>query len=303
MGGPTEGSLAQTIQKYLNFLRSQRNYSPHTIRAYGSDLSRFEAFCRERGVGPGGIDRPLVRGFLASLQTSSAPARSSFLRRVASLRAFVSFLLRSGLLPKDPFLGLPLPRSERRLPRFLTEDEMTGLLDAWPKVRSALKARDRALLELLYASGLRRAEASELNVGDVDFVGGTVRVFGKGGRERVVPAGDAALARLREYLKERSGPGPAEPLFENGRGGRLGPAGIRLIVRKWARDAGILRAVSPHAFRHSFATHLLDRGCDLRAVQEMLGHASLKTTQTYTHVTLERLKKVYDGAHPRGKDV
>ena len=164
---------------------------------------------------------------------------------------------------------------------------------------AGFRIRDSAVLELLYSSGLRRSEVSGLNIGDVDFVGGTVRVFGKGSRERVVPVGDAALGRLRDYLKSRPGAPAGAPLFLNGKGGRLSDQGVAWILKRWIRASGWPKPVTPHVFRHSFATHLLDHGCDLRSVQEMLGHKNLATTQVYTHLSLEQLKRVYGRSHPK----
>ncbi|MBI5240304.1 MAG: tyrosine-type recombinase/integrase, partial [Elusimicrobia bacterium] len=196
-----------------------------------------------------------------------------------------------------------LPRKTARLPRFLTESEVSELLDRGGPAQSPFRERDRAILELLYSSGLRRSELAALNVGDVDFVSGFVRVLGKGSRERLVPVGATALSRLREYLRQR-GPTSARgesPLFVNARGRRLTDHGVAFLLKGWLKRAGWLKPVTPHSLRHSFATHLLNSGCDLRSVQEMLGHKSLATTQIYTHVSLEKLKEVYSRSHPRGR--
>ena len=175
------------------------------------------------------------------------------------------------------------------------------LASASPAAAEPLRLRDRAMIELLYSAGLRRSELRGLNVGDVDFLGGVVRVFGKGSRERIVPVGSAALGALRAYLEARSGraAGGAQPLFSNRAGGRLSDAGVAFVVKRWVRSAAALKSVSPHVFRHSFATHLVSRGCDIRTVQEMLGHKSLANTQIYTHLSLEHLRQTYDKAHPR----
>jgi site-specific recombinase XerD len=192
-----------------------------------------------------------------------------------------------------------MPKRARALPKFLTEAEMAEILAAAAPAGDPASARDRGLIELLYSSGLRRAELSTLNVGDVDFLSGVVRVLGKGSKERVVPVGTEALTRLREYLRSRGGPADGEPLFVNAREARLSSDGVAFVVRRWARRSALLKNVTPHVFRHSFATHLLNRGCNIREVQEMLGHADLSTTQVYTHVSLQRLQDVYKGAHPR----
>ncbi|MBI4375697.1 MAG: tyrosine-type recombinase/integrase [Elusimicrobia bacterium] len=292
--------LAVWTAKFLTELRASRNYSPRTLRAYSLDLKHFSDL--HPATSPSGIDRACVRAYLAELQ-KSALDRDSVLRRVSALRSFARYLRQQGELSADPFLNLPLPKRERKLPVFLTEREIEELLAKGGGKGSSesLRRRDRALLELLYSSGLRRSEISALNVGDLDFVSGLVRVFGKGSRERLVPVGQVALSCLRDYVQARPTK-PRDPLFANARGGRLSDQGVALVVRRWIASAQWLKRVTPHAFRHSFATHLLNRGCDLRSVQEMLGHKSLATTQIYAHVSLERLKKVYDSAHPRGND-
>ena len=286
-------------QKFLTHLRAGRNYSAHTLRAYGADLELFLKSLP--GVEPGAISRTHVRSYLAQLQSGDY-GRNTVLRRISALRAFFRFLRQEDVMKLDPFAAIPLPRKTARLPKFLTESEMATLLERGASPRSPLKERDRAALELLYSSGLRRAELSALSVGDVDFISGFVRVFGKGARERLVPVGKTALSCLRDYLRQR-GPAAAragDPLFVNARGGRLTDAGVAFLLKGWIRRAGWLKPVSPHAFRHSFATHLLNAGCDLRSVQEMLGHKSLASTQIYTHMSLEKLKAVYRRAHPQG---
>lgn len=287
------------MQKFLTDLRASRNYSPHTLRAYESDLAHFLAAHPELKTER--LDRSHVRGYLARLQQDQGLRRNSLLRRLSALRSFCQFLRRQSALKSDPFLNLPLPRKESRLPKFLSEREMQDLLSRGGDPRSPSRARDRAIVELLYSSGLRRSELSSLNAGDVDFMAGFVRVFGKGSRERLVPAGTSALGALRDYLKTLPRGRPesgSAPLFVNARGERLSGQGVALAVRNWLRGARWLKSVTPHAFRHSFATHLLNRGCDLRSVQEMLGHRSLATTQIYAHISLDHLKKVYQEAHP-----
>ncbi|MDD5658252.1 MAG: tyrosine-type recombinase/integrase [Elusimicrobia bacterium] len=287
------------IQKFLTHLRAGRNYSAHTLRAYAADLRRF---ARAGGAaGPEDISRAVIRAYLARLQEDGR-GRASVLRAASALRAFFRFLRAEGAITSDPFCALPLPRKAARLPRFLTEAEMSELLDRGGASAPEYKERDRAIFELLYSSGLRRSELAGLNVGDVDFVSGFVRVLGKGSRERLAPAGRRALEALRDYLGRRgpSGGRGDSPLFTNARGGRLSDAGVAFLLKGWLRRAGSLKPVTPHAFRHSFATHLLNAGCDLRSVQEMLGHKSLATTQIYTHVSLEKLKQVYRDSHPRG---
>ncbi len=283
------------LQSFLTHLRGSRNCSQHTLRAYEADLRSFlQATSASR---PSAIERNLIRGYIAELQASGV-SRATVLRKISAVRSFCRWLREQGELERDPFVQVPTPKREKRLPKFLTETEMNELLDKGARALGVLGQRDCAILELLYSSGLRRSEVAGLNVGDVDFLSGFVRVFGKGSKERLVPVGLGALKRLREYLGPRGGRGGA-PLFLNHRGGRLTHDGVALVVKRWARLAGFQKPVTPHVFRHSMATHLLNSGCDLRSVQEMLGHKNLATTQVYTHLSLERLKKVYEEAHPR----
>ena len=296
-----QSEIGRWIQRFLLYLRAERNASAHTLRAYKHDLGAFLAFLEAR-YPTASLERHqrlIVRDYLDALH-QRALKRASILRAIAVLRAFFKFLVREELALQTPFVGLPMPKREKRLPRFLSEEEMARLLEM-PR-RSGRKAalRDGALLELLYSSGLRIQEACQLNVEDVDLLGGMVRVFGKGSRERLVPLGHWAQRTLHAYIESRpAGLRRGAPLFLNHRGARLSDRGSRNIVGQWVQQAALRRKISPHAFRHSFATHLLDRGCDLRSVQEMLGHRSLVTTQNYTHVSQERLKKVYQQAHPR----
>ncbi|OGR96604.1 MAG: hypothetical protein A2V88_01740 [Elusimicrobia bacterium RBG_16_66_12] len=285
------------VERFLTRLRAAKNCSPHTLRAYRADLEGFRT--KFPGLEASDIDRSHIRRHLAELQSGTS-ARATVLRKASALRSFVLFLRREGGLSRDPFLGVPLPKRTRCLPKFLTEAEMSEILAA-PASAGAGSERDRALIELLYSSGLRRAEVSTLNVGDADFLSGTVRVFGKGSKERIVPVGESALKCLRAYLRSRGGPSDGEPLFTNLRGARISQDGVMFLVRRWIKKSSLLKKVTPHVFRHSFATHLLNHGCDIRVVQEMLGHASLRTTQIYTHVSLDRLRDVYKGAHPRGR--
>jgi tyrosine recombinase XerC len=292
--------LDKQIQRFILYLRVERNASTHTLRAYNHDLAGFAAFVRERypSTDLSTHSRLVVRDYLSELH-QTARQRATLLRPIAVLRAFYKFLLREGEINQNPFAGIPLPKKEKKLPRFLSEQEMVVLLDA-PLKHGAGNLRDAALLELLYSSGIRIQELCQLNVEDLDLLGGMVRVFGKGSRERLVPFGQTAEQRLRDYISSR----PASmrqryPLFLNHNGSRLTDRGARMIVSKWVINAALRQKISPHAFRHSFATHLLNRGCDLRSVQEMLGHRNLATTQNYTHVTTDHLRKVYEKAHPR----
>jgi len=283
--------------QFLMHLRVERNVSAHTVRAYQHDLHRYLAFIQEQypGLSLSRSHRVVVRQYLVELHNQDL-GRNSILRAIAVLRAFYKYLVREEIVPQSPFTGMKMPKREKKLPRFLSEEEMHQVLS----LPSEKNSRDSALMELLYSSGLRIQELCDLNVSDIDMWSGLVRVFGKGGRERLVPVGRAALRRVRAYIEARSvAQQKRGALFLNPQGGRLSTTSARAIVHRWTLQAGLFMNVTPHAFRHSFATHLLNRGCDLKAVQELLGHKSLATTQLYTHVNAERLQQVYQKAHPR----
>ena len=289
------------------FLRAERALSPHTRRAYASDVRHFAAFVPGRA--PARVDAGDVCAWLASLHGSRDPATLG--RKLAALRAFFRLELREGRVPADPTRGLVSPRVPKRLPKPLAVDDCMALAEADAEAADprdeARALRDRALVELLYGAGLRVGELCSLDVRDVDLHRGDVRVQGKGGAERVVPLPAAARAALDRYLAGRRGPGSrGEPLFtalrpRRGARARLGVRDVRRIVDARAGRAGIVDRVHPHRLRHSYATHLLDMGADLREIQELLGHASLSTTEKYTAVSMERLAEVYDRAHPRAR--
>jgi tyrosine recombinase XerC len=288
--------LRLQYERFLTHLRATRNYSAHTLRAYGKDL---EAFLRRHpGVEPGGIERLHIRSYLADLQKEEL-SRATVLRRMAALRSFIKFLRSNGVLKGNPVFGVPLPKRTRPLPKFLTEAEMGELFSVPSGSDRRAHLRDQAIVELIYSSGLRRSEVISLSVGDVDFLSGTVRVFGKGSKERVIPVGNSALQSLRSYLEDRQSRADADPLFVNNRGTRLSDAGLSFLLARWIKTSALRKKITPHVLRHSFATHLMNNGCDIRTVQEMLGHTSLQTTQIYTHVSLDRMKEVYRDAHPR----
>jgi integrase/recombinase XerC len=288
-----------SLRKFILALRVEKNASPSTIRAYSTDLNVFVAFLESQKIAINKCDRTVVRAFLNHVRTSELK-KASILRKWASLRSFFKYLTREKLVPSNPCLNLPTPRRDLRIPHFLTVAEVDRLIDAMGhKKRSQVAARDQAIAELLYSSGLRVSELVGMNEADLDFWNETVRVVGKGNKERIVPVGRPALVAVRAYLKARGKSSPSSPMFLNAKGGRLTSRAIHMEVKAAARRAGIDKKVSPHTLRHSFATHLLDRGCDLRSVQEMLGHKNLSTTQVYAHVTTERLRKVYNSAHPR----
>lgn len=303
--GVAEAQFLDAIGAFALYLRSERNLSAHTLRAYLSDIRQFAATL-EHGREPGTVTATEIRAYLASLH--GRRQSSTMGRKLASLRSFFRFQVREGQCALDPTDGIPMPRTPSRLPSPLPVDDCVALIEE--RMGSAGPARgnlrDRAIVELLYGAGLRVGEMAGLDVRDVDLHRGDVRVLGKGGKERIVPLPRAAREALSEYLEARRGPGLlAEPLFPSLRScpvegaRRLSTRDFRRIVKARARRVGIADRVYPHRLRHSYATHLLDMGADLREIQELLGHASLSTTQKYTGVSAERLVEVYDRSHPR----
>jgi len=287
---------ADLVPAFLRYLAAERGASAHTLRSYAADLAELQTFLRGARVpGLAAADARVLRGYLAWLHGRGL-AKSSIARKLASVRSCYRFLARRELVAANPARQLASPRLPRRLPSVLPKDESKDLLDA-PSEDTLAGRRDRALLELLYASGVRVAECCGLDLEDLDRRHGTVRVMGKGRKERVVPVGEIALEALDAYLDRRGGGNG--PLFRNARGTRLSTRSVHSIVRRRARAAGLARRVTPHTLRHTFATHLLGEGADLRFIQELLGHSRLSTTQRYTHVSPEHLMKVYDAAHPR----
>jgi integrase/recombinase XerC len=288
--------MDDAIDAFLEYLAVERGASPHTVRSYAADLREFSAFLRRAGdLGPSAVDTRSVRAYLASLHQRGL-AKSSIGRKLASVRSCLRFLARRGVIEQNPARLVRSPRPPRRLPSFLPKDESKQLLDR-AHGPSASGCRDHALLELLYATGIRVAECCGLDGTDVDRSHSTVRVLGKGDKERVVPVGEVALQAIDAYLAARGR--PDGPLFTNARGGRLTTRSAQRIVGRQARLSGTSRRVTPHTLRHTFATHMLGEGADLRLIQELLGHRRLSTTQRYTHVSPEHLMKVYDAAHPR----
>jgi integrase/recombinase XerC len=288
--------MIDPLAAFLRYLSLERGASPHTLRSYRSDLREFRAF-----VGSGTplpqVDGRTVRAYLAHLHSRGLDA-SSVARKLAALRSWFRFLVRRGTLARNVAREVRGPRLGRKLVSFLPIDEAQALVDG-KAVGGAARERDVAILELLYATGLRVSELAGLDVDDVDRAGLTVRVVGKGRKERIVPFGRRAAGALHAYLGRRAT--RRGSLFTNARGGRLSARAIHTIVRKSAAASGITRRVSPHTLRHTFATHLLDAGADLRVIQELLGHSRLSTTQRYTHVGADQLMRVYDAAHPRAR--
>ncbi len=292
--------MNQWVEGFLTELQN-KNFSVQTQRTYRTVLKEFAAFCQTRKIAKEKALTPAnLRSFLAALQMSN-PARNTILRKIATLRSFTAYLLRQGLLDKNPFKLLNSPKKEKLLPKFLSVPETDRLLEATSQSKH-FAARDKALFELMYSSGLRRSEVTNLKICDIDFFNGLVKVFGKGRKERLVPVTQTALQALKDYLATRKHPQSQEALFLNKNGKPLSGDGLAYIFKNTAISSHLARRVTPHSLRHSFATHLLGNGCDLRSLQEMLGHKSLSTTQVYTHVSLEQLKSVYDQAHPKSKE-
>ncbi len=291
----------QYIDAFVRYLRLERDASPHTLRNYRSDLEQFYRFLVSLDtVSPirlKKIDRLAIRGYMAALQERGVGKRS-LSRKISALRSFFRFLRREGVTDQNPAGQVWLPRQEKRLPSFLDLEEVRGLLAA-PDPSTLLGIRDRAILETLYSTGVRVGALVGMNRGDIDLLGDLARVKEKGKKERLCPLGSYAIRALQEYLKAFPRGGPDAPLFINRSRTRLTAVSIRKLLAKYIKQAAIEKKITPHALRHSFATHLLDAGADLRSVQELLGHESLSTTQIYTHVSRERLKKVYDRSHPR----
>ncbi|RKY33260.1 MAG: tyrosine recombinase XerC [Candidatus Omnitrophota bacterium] len=285
--------MQRYIEKFARYLEIEKNYSSHTILNYRLDLEDFMNFFKELPLEK--IDYLLLRKYLAQLKRKNLKNKS-VARRLSTLRSFFKFLTREGFLKNNPILSVLTPKQERYLPLFLTEEEVLRLLGA-VKAKEEMGFRDKAILELFYSTGIRVSELAGLNIDDIDFIGGIVKVAGKGKKERIVPVGDIALSAIRDYLDKRKKDSPV--LFLNKNKTRISDRGIRNIVKKYLRLACGRQGVSCHTLRHSFATHLLNRGADLRSVQELLGHANLSTTQVYTHLTTERLKSIYNKAHPR----
>ena len=291
------------------FLEAQatvKGASPHTIKAYAEDLRQFSEFAAAQGVTDiHAVDAALLRSYLADMQARNL-ARASRARKTAALRSFFSHLARHSLIVRSPASGLRSVKQEQRLPKFLRSDEIDALLSA-PNLDKPLGLRDRALLETLYASGMRAGELVTLSVSDVDYDEGVIRVIGKGDKERVTLLGRQAVFALQRYIRK----GRPEllmqaaeddgALFVNRYGVRISDRGVRKLFDRYCGEASAHLKITPHVLRHTFATHLLSNGADLRLIQELLGHASVATTQMYTHVTTERLQEVYAKAHPRAK--
>jgi len=327
-----------TIQKFLNYLKFERRFSEHTAKCYGADLAQFGEFligssphrapAGEPGTLPGqhpgspatavatetitNLDHLLLsaqtndlRAYLAYLSEKQY-SKATIARKLATIRSFYKFLVKRNEITSNPVVGIRTPKQEKKLPRFMEYEEVKKLLET-PPMDNWLGARDRAILETLYSTGMRVSELVALNMDDVDFLGEVVHVRGKGKKERIAPISSSALQVIQHYMEFRNKRAQSNPhfdskvLFVNKHGRRLSTRSVRRKMDKYLKMAGLDPAISPHTLRHSFATHMLNSGADLRSVQELLGHQSLSTTQVYTHLTTRRLKEVYENAHPREK--
>jgi integrase/recombinase XerC len=306
-------TMEQLLTQFLEHLRYERNLSEHTLRNYASDLEQFLDYLAPTDPKTGkrseppiaGIDHITIREWLATLH-SAQKQKTSIARKLAALRTFFQFLVREGMLEMNPAKLVSTPRLEKKLPKHLSIEEAIKFIEA-PNLETDLGKRDRAILELMYATGVRVAELTKLNLGHIDFRNRLIRVTGKRRKERIVPFGEPALEALKNYLEIRDGFLDAAPisarepeaLFLNYQGTRITTRSVGRMVEKYIRECAGRYDISPHALRHSFATHLLDSGADLRDIQELLGHARLSTTQIYTHVSMGKLIEVYDKAHPK----
>jgi len=285
-------SILTYVNRFLYSLKNERDVSEHTLRAYRNDLTEFADWLGEfaKITNVRRISRRNVRDFLGSLARYGYE-RSSISRKISSLKSFFKFLVRENIVNINPAVDIKYPKPKRKLPSFLSIEEMNKLLD------DNLSKRDRVIIEVIYGTGMRASEICSLNTKDVDFANETVRVMGKGRKERILPLTRKAKDAIRDYLSPSRNKNTS--LLLNKFGKRLSQRSLQRIVGKYIRAVADVTHSSPHTLRHTFATHLLDRGCDLRTVQELLGHSSISTTQIYTHITPERLKKIYKQAHPR----
>ncbi len=288
------------IRSYLDYLDAERNYSSHTLQAYEHDLHQFLQFLQSSKLSSfDSVKRDNLRSYVRMLLEGGAGKRT-VARKIASLRSFFKFLRRKGLVRINPALTLITPKPEKRLPAYLDEMAAERMLEL-PDVATEGGRKESAILELLYSTGMRVSEMVNLSKKDVNFENGTVRVKGKGRKERILPFGEKASRSMKRYLGNRNlhREDPDSPLFLGARGGRIYPVAIARLVKHYIGQISEIEKKSPHVIRHTFATHMLNRGADLRAVKELLGHESLSTTQVYTHVSTERMKKVYRQSHPK----
>ena len=301
--------ITTNIDRFITWLSDERGYSPHTIINYRRDLQEFAADAGKE-INVSEIDKQIVRNYVYSLNIKNKS--SSVARKLSTLRTFFNFLEQEGIVEQNPMGAISMPKQEQHIPVFLSVDEVFSLLES-PSTHEASGVRDRAMLELLYSTGMRVSELVSCDMTDLDFDIEMVRVKGKGNRERMIPIGGPAVKALNDYFIQRDiqlkkclqqgRKFDGAAVFLNNRGSRLTTRSVERLIAEYGRKAGIDKPVTPHVLRHSFATHLLEMGADLRSVQELLGHASLSTTQKYTHLDMFHLMKVYDKAHPKARKV
>ena len=293
--------MEKEIKLYLDYLKYEKNASPHTIASYQRDLNQLARYVGGRNLALSDVDNVILRGFLASLHEKK-DKKSTIARKLAAIRSFFQYGMKMRWVDDNPARILSTPKQDRHVPTFLSEEEMKGFLDL-PSSAEPLPTRDKALLEMLYATGMRVGELVGLNLEDINLRERLVRVRGKGKKERLLPFGQAALKSMKSYLNIRHTINPKgvdpDAVFLNYRGNRLTSRSVERIVDKYIQQTAVRRKISPHSLRHSFASHLLSRGADLRFIQELLGHESLATTQKYTHLDIKQLLNVYRKSHPR----
>ncbi|MFC1566798.1 tyrosine recombinase XerC [bacterium] len=290
------------LESYLDYLNVERNFSQNTVVSYKNDLGQFLSFLAENKISLQKLDRKSGRAYLAGLKSHDYK-KSSIERKIAVMKSFYKFLIAENIVKKTNFLYLRAPKKDKRIPSFLTQDEMDALLDA-PDDGTLFGLRDRTVFEVFYSTGIRISELTNMRYNDIDFFGETISIRGKGNKERIVPIGRNSLSVVKKYCDERNKKFKLNNrsfIFINRKGEHINVRSIRRIVEKYIKKVSIIKKISPHTLRHTFATHLLNAGCDLKSVQDMLGHESLTTTQNYTHVQIEKLKKDYIKAHPHSK--
>jgi len=287
----------ELISAFEKYLSAEKNFSPHTLKAYKNDITSFLDFLHSENIAPENADKHIIRAFFENLNSQNL-SKASLARKFAALRTFYKFLAINGKTEKNPLDFMSSPKPEKKFPEFLTGSEMTELLAV-----NEATAREKALIEMLYSTGVRIEELMSLSINKIDFFSNAITVRAKGNRERVVPVGEPALKAMMDYINERKASGltyhHTSPAFLNSHGKRLSQREARRIFNKMLSKAGVKKKASPHTLRHTFATHILDEGCDLKSVQEMLGHKNISTTQRYTHITVESLKKIYKKSFPR----
>lgn len=291
--------MDQSIKDFKTYLISQRNYSQNTVRAYMNDLGEFSEYIAEKKVKVGKANTKLINDYVSTLHKKNS--KSSISRKISTLRSFYSYLLKRGIISKNPAKFIDTPKTQTKLPVFLSVDEIFKLVDTKSKGKGnkTLLLRDKAILELLYSSGLRVSEIADAKLSNLQMSDSILKVTGKGNKERVIPIGSKAVDALKKYLEARETLKPeSENIFLNSKGRTITTRSISRIVKKYSLQSGIYKNVSPHVLRHTFATHLLGGGADLRSIQKMLGHSNLSTTQRYTHITIEQIMKIYDETHP-----